>query len=225
MILLVRLTSPQEELLGWYATQGRSFSWRQDSTPFAVLIAEVLLKKTTASAVERFIPDFLMRYPDPSSIVGSTICELKSLLKPLGLSNQRAIQIWNLAEALILRHSGQVPSKLRDLLNLPGVGPYIASAVRCYAFSSIEAPVDTNVARVVVRFNGLVPSRHEARRSPEVWDSARGFVGKDTKTVREMNWALLDLGARICTPRHPKCSRCPLSSWCKFATNSGDCSN
>ena len=222
---MVRDVSPQEGLLRWYAKHGRSFLWRQRSTPFAVLIAEILLKKTTASAVERFIPAFLTRYPDPFSLTESTIGELKGLLTPLGLSTQRAGQIWNLGRALMQRHNGQVPSELRDLLDLPGVGPYIASAVRCYAFSFMEAPVDTNVARVLVRFNGLIPSRHEARRSPEVWNSARELVGQNVDTVRKMNWALLDLGAQICTPREPKCSRCPLESWCDFATARGSCVN
>ena len=223
VISLVRDASPQEGLLKWYAKYGRSFLWRQRSTPFAVLIAEILLKKTTASAVEHFIPAFLTRHPDPFSITESTIWELKDLLTPLGLSAQRADQIWNLAGALIQRHNGQVPSELKDLLDLPGVGPYIASAVRCYAFSCIEAPVDTNVARVLVRFYGLIPSRHEARRSPEVWSSARELVGQNVETVRKMNWAILDLGAQICTPREPKCSSCPLASWCEFSTARGIC--
>lgn len=207
----------RDELLNWFAEHGRSFSWRQSSTPFVVLVAEILLKKTRADAVERFIPGFLARYPDPYSITESTVEELKDFLAPLGLSMQRAIQIMNLAGALIRDHKGQVPSELTQLLELPGVGPYIGSAVRCYAFSGIAAPVDTNVARILVRFFGISPSRYEARRSPEVWELASELVGRDTKTVREINWALLDLGAKICTARKPKCSRCPLISSCNFA--------
>ena len=203
-------------MLKWFVEHGRSFSWRQSSSPFVVLIAEVLLKKTTAGAVERFIPGFLTRYPDPFAITESTIGELKDFLMPLGLSTQRAIQIMNLAAALIRDHMGQVPSELTHLLELPGVGPYIASAVRCYAFGGVEAPVDTNVARVLVRLHGITPSRHEARRSPEVWELASELVGQDTETLREINWALLDLGAQICIARQPKCSRCPLIRVCHF---------
>ena len=182
-----------------------------------MLIAEVLLKKTTAGAVERFIPGFLTRYPDPLSITESTIGELKDLLTPLGLSSQRAAQIMNLAGALIRDHKGQVPLELTHLLELPGVGPYIASAVRCYAFGGIEAPVDTNVARVLVRLHGISPSRYEARRSPEVWELASELVGQNAETVRQINWALLDLGAQICTAREPKCTKCPLIGACHFA--------
>ena len=209
----------RDELLKWFAEHGRSFSWRQSSTPFVVLIAEILLKKTTAGAVERFIPGFLARYPDLFSITESTVEELKDFLVPLGLSMQRAVQFKNLAAALIRDHKGQVPSELTQLLELPGVGPYIASAVRCYAFSGIEAPVDTNVARIIVRFYGISPSRHEARRSPEVWELASELVGQDTKAVREINWALLDLGAQICTARDPKCIRCPLMGGCRLAND------
>ena len=210
--------NPRNELLHWFSEHGRSFSWRQNSTPFGVLIAEILLKKTTAKAVERFIPGFLTRYPDPLSIRESTLEQLKDFLAPLGLSTQRAVQIRNLAGVLICDHKGQVPSELAPLLELPGVGPYIASAVRCYAFGGIEAPVDTNVARVLVRLHGITPSRHEARRSPEVWELASELVGQDVEMVREINWALLDLGAQICTVREPKCSKCPLIGRCHFAT-------
>jgi len=205
------------ELLNWFAEHGRSFSWRQGSTPFEVLIAEVLLKRTTAAAVQRFIPIFLARYPDPFALNESTTDELKVFLAPLGLSMQRAVQLKNLVEVLIRDHDGQVPPGLTQLLALPGVGPYIASAVRCYAFRKIEAPVDTNVARILVRLHNISPSRYEARRSPEIWELAREFVGQDTKTVREMNWALLDLGAQICTAREPICDGCPLSIGCHFA--------
>ena len=127
---------------------------------------------------------------------------------------ERVVDAWQLDN---WDDKGQVPSELTHLLELPGVGPYIASAVRCYAFSGTEAPVDTNVARVLVRLHGISPSRHEARRSPEVWELASELVGQDTETVRKINWALLDLGAQICTAREPKCSRCPLISGCRFA--------
>ena len=206
----------RRELLNWFAEHGRSFTWRQSLTPFVVLIAEVLLKKTTASVVERFIPGFLGRYPDPLSIDESTKEELKEILAPLGLSMQRADQLKNLAGALIRDHKGNVPSEMTQLLDLPGIGPYAASAVRCYAFGKVEAPVDTNIARILVRFHGIKPSRYEARRSPEVWRLASELVGKDTTTVREVNWALLDLGAKVCTARAPKCSVCPIATGCYF---------
>ena len=209
----------RDELLKWFVKHGRSFSWRKSSTPFVVLITEILLKKTTAGAVERFLPGFLARYPDPFSIDEGSVEELKDFLAPLGLSMQRAVQMKSLARELIRNYGGQVPSQLSKLLELPGIGPYSASAVRCYAFGEIEAPVDTNVARIIVRFHGINPSRYEARKSPEVWELAREFVGQDTKTVREINWAMLDLGAKICTARKPKCTRCPLIGECRFATD------
>ena len=207
----------RDELLKWFVEHGRSFSWRKSTTPFVVLMTEILLKKTTAGAVERFIPGFLARYPDLFSITESSVEELKDFLAPLGLSMQRAVQLKSLGGRANSKPRGQVPSQLSQLLELPGVGPYIASAVRCYAFGEIEAPVDTNIARIIVRFHGISPSRYEARKSPEVWELAGELVGQDIKTVREINWALLDLGAQICTARKPKCIRCPLVGECSFA--------
>ena len=207
----------RDELLKWFVENGRSFSWRKSTTPYVVLVTEILLKKTTAGAVERFLPEFLAQFPDPFSLTECSVEELRDFLAPLGLSMQRAIQLKSLAGELIRNYGGQVPSQLSELLELSGGGPYSASAVRCYAFGQIEAPVDTNVARIIVRFHGISPSRYESRKSPEVWELAREFVGQDTKTVREINWALLDLGAQICTARKPKCSMCPLIGRCRFA--------
>ena len=206
----------RHDLLDWFAEHGRRFMWRQSAPPFVVLIAEVLLKKTTASVVERFIPEFLTRYSDPYSIAESTKEELQGILAPIGLSAQRADQLMNLAVALIRDHNGKIPHEMAQLLDLPGIGPYSASAVRCYAFGKVEAPVDTNIARILVRFHGITPSRYEARRSPEIWQLASELVGKDAKKVREVNWALLDLGAKVCTSRQPKCGGCPLASGCHF---------
>lgn len=207
----------RDELLKWFVENGRSFSWRKSTTPYVVLVTEILLKKTTAGAVERFLPEFLAQFSDPFSLTECSVEELRDFLAPLGLSMQRAVQLKSLAGELIRNYGGQVPSQLSELLELSGVGPYSASAVCCYAFGQIEAPVDTNVARIIVRFHGISPSRYEARKSPEVWELAREFVGQDTKTVREINWALLDLGAQICTARKPKCSMCPLIGGCRFA--------
>ena len=72
----------RDELLKWFVENGRSFSWRKSTTPFVVLITEILLKKTTAGAVERFLPGFLTRYPDPFSIDEGSVEELRSFLAP-----------------------------------------------------------------------------------------------------------------------------------------------
>ncbi|MBI4330571.1 MAG: hypothetical protein HY673_04770 [Chloroflexi bacterium] len=180
-------------------------------------MAEILLKKTTAPAVDRFFPLFLERYPDVHTLHETPLCDLQKTLCPLGLSLQRAQQLKGLAKALVESFGGKIPSKREVLLELPGIGDYVAGAILSFACGMPEAIVDTNIARVIVRLFHIRPSHYEARRSPEVWDKARKLVGRNGRRSRRVNWAMLDLAAAVCKPKNPLHSECPLEKWCMFA--------
>jgi A/G-specific adenine glycosylase len=205
-------------LIAWFDRNGRSFVWRERREPFVVLIAEMLLKKTSANAVNQFLPHFLDRYGDVFALNNATFEELEGALAPLGLSAQRGKQLKSLARALVQSHDGVIPSERDKLLQLPGIGEYTAGAVLSFAYGKPEAIVDTNVARIIIRFYGIEPSRYEARRSPEVWEKAWQLADQKSKCSHKINWALLDLGALICRSRTPKCVDCPLKSDCAFVT-------
>lgn len=207
------------KLLEWFDINGRSFIWRQRTEPFVVLMAEILLKKTSAKAVNQFLPRFLDRYCDVYALNNSTLEELKDALAPLGLSAQRAKQLKSLAQALVQSYGGIIPSERDVLLQLPGIGEYTAGAVLSFAYGKPQAIVDTNVARIIARVHGVEPSRYEARRSPEIWELAWRLLGQDSQHSRKINWALLDLGAQICRPSKPKCNECPLNIDCTFAAS------
>ena len=206
----------RNRLLAWFSKKGRAFVWRNDPTPFTVLIAELLLKRTRAAVVNRFICKFLSRFPEASALATVDLQELATFLRPLGLSAQRAYQLKSLGVALTGLET--LPDNKDGLLALPGVGQYTAAAVLCFAYGRAEALVDTNVARIILRVHGIVrPSRYEARRSPEVWERARDLIGKNDTSARSINWALLDLGATICKTRNPECTVCPLRVLCSYS--------
>jgi A/G-specific adenine glycosylase len=207
------------KLIAWFDTNGRTFIWRERREPFVVLIAEILLKKTSANVVNQFLPRFLDRYSDMHALNDSTFEELEEALAPLGLSAQRGEQLKSLAQALVQSYDGVIPNERDKLLQLPGIGEYTVGAVLSFAYGKPEAMVDTNVARIIIRFYGIKPSRYEARRSPEVWEKAWQLASQDSKCSHKINWALLDLGALICKSRKPKCDECPLNSDCAFATS------
>ncbi|MBE7542229.1 MAG: hypothetical protein HS123_07670 [Solibacteraceae bacterium] len=207
-------------LVNWFRRDGRSFYWRENRDPYVVLIAEVLLKKTTAPVVNRFLPKFLKRFPDPARLSRARCSTLAKILQPLGLSDQRARQLHALARAITGRAEPYVPSSRKELLALPGVGDYTANSVLCVSFNQPLPVVDTNVARIVMRVFGVGHSRFEARRSPEIWELASGITGQDPARAVEVNWALLDLGATICKPKQPHCRSCPLKSSC-CSSNAG----
>lgn len=212
------LEQMRKDLLKWFKKNRRSFFWRVYNDPYTVLIAEILLKKTNAEAVNRFIPYFLERYGSIVEIYDAPEAELARMLAPLGLSSQRAKQMKGLAAFLVQSYDGEIPYRRDELLKLPGIGEYTAGALLSFSFGKPEAMVDTNVARVMIRIWGIKPSRCEARRSPEVWDKARQLINTQHKRAAKINWALLDLGALICKSRQPKCGECPLNSICAYVS-------
>lgn len=207
----------RQSLLEWFQEKGRKFYWRVHYDLYTVLVVEILLKKTTAGVVDRFLPVFFAHCPTIGALNGSPLSELENLLAPLGLSKQRAIQLKGLSERVVELYGGKIPCNKEDLLKLPGVGDYVAGAVLSFACGLPEAIVDTNIARLILRLFNIKPSRCEPRRSPEVWRKAAELVGQDGEASRRINWALLDLASTICKPKKPSHGECPVKEWCDFA--------
>jgi len=205
-----------KDLLNWYRKNGRRFFWRIHRDPYTILIAEILLKKTGAETVNRFIPYFLECYKSVAEINEALEAELAHVLAPLGLSCQRAKQMKELASSLVQSYDCHIPCDKNELLKLPGIGTYTAGALLSFSFGRTEPIVDTNVARVITRVYELKPSRYEARRSPEVWEKATELVSAQPEKAARINWSLLDLGALVCRPKNPKHGDCPLKEYCIF---------
>ncbi len=204
-------------LLTWFSAYGRCFSWRSGATPYQVLIAEILLRKTGAVVVEDFLPGFFAVYPNAHHLAAAEPEHLTTLLAPLGLSLQRGYQLQQLALRLKHDFHGEVPDQVSALLTLPGVGPYTAGIVAATCFEADIPAVDTNVARVLCRVFGVVPSHAEPRKSTNVWNAAALLIGAAPKSARRLIWAVLDIGGTICVSRTPRCAICPLHSCCLYA--------
>src|SRR5262249_55633179 len=102
----------------------------------------------------------------------------------------------------------------------PGIGPYAASAVRCFAFGYREPVIDVNTARIFERVFGIAVLRGEPRRNCDVIQAGQELLAGPNP--RAVNWALLDVGAALCRPRNPKCGTCPLSSECRYASRASE---
>lgn len=204
-------------LLSWFQQYGRSFPWRTSHDPFRVLIAEILLRKTGARAVEQYLPCFFLAYPAPEHLARAEEDALAGHLAVLGLSRQRARQLRDLAAMLVSQHGGKVPGDLHALLRLPGVGVYTAAMVASTCFGVQTPAVDTNVARLLCRVFGLKPSHAEARKSTNVWQLAGSLTQLARADSARLTWAELDLAAATCTARRPNHTACPLRDVCREA--------
>ena len=171
----------KQTLLEWFSVQGRDLPWRHTRDPYAILVSEVMLQQTQ---VERVIPHYLRwleRWPTAGALAAAPAADVIRDWQGLGY-NRRAVNLHRAAQQ-IAGHGWP-----DDLTELPGVGPYTADAIACFALGRDVLPVDTNVARV-------------RERTGYAFDAPCGQ-------------ALMDLGATICIARIPRCDSCPLAEVC-----------
>jgi A/G-specific adenine glycosylase len=175
-------------------------------------VAEILLQKTSRWKVEPYWAEIVTRYPNVSALSRAEVASLEQLIAPLGLI-RRAATLVALARTLVERHSGEIPRSAADLIALPGVGAYVASAVRCFAFGESEPMLDSVTVRVVKRFFGL-PGRADYLDAAS-HSALLSSIPEDASQVRRLNMALLDIAGTLCRPIRPRCVDCPLATACR----------
>lgn len=202
-------------LLDWHQENGRhGLSWREPGrTPFEILIAEVLLQRTTASAVSGGYEPFTALYPTPECVVAATSDELAELIAPLGLT-KRAGYLERCSGQLLERHGGEVPRRISDLVGLHGVGDYTARSVAVHAFGEDAAAVDTNVRRLISRF-------FDTDSDADVVEAVADAIVPAGRSGDFLH-AMLDFAAEVCTARSPDCDGCPLRRHCEFPRSTDD---
>lgn len=199
-------------LRSWHRDHGRhDLPWRRQPTPWRVLLAEVLLHRTRAPAVLSLYERAVDRFPSPEYVIQRR-AEWLEMSRPTGLA-WRAEVFVRACEILLADHHGQVPERWEALTALPGVGHYIASAVRCFGFRTPEVMVDTNTIRLASRITEepLSPAHHRNRK---VREAVARLAEDGVAPGPEDNYALLDLAAEICHPVKPECPRCPVRFGC-----------
>ena len=211
----LRLRGPavQRSILRWAAGHTRNFPWRSPGrAPYEVLIAEVLLKRTTASAVARVYESFLAQFCSVQGIAHADAEMVASALSTVGLQRQRAKAIKALAEYLVEEEGGDVPRDLLSLLKVPGLGEYSARAVLSFGLGVPVGVLDANVERVLHR---VFQSSLSDRPSRPVLQALVNALLPEA-AHREFNFGLLDLGALVCRYVEPRCEQCPLGGLCDF---------
>lgn len=203
------------KLLEWWKVWQRSYPWRRPFlSAYEVLLVEMLLKRTTATAVAKIFGHLYREYYDIRLLAKAPLGELENRLKCLGLQKQRARALKEMAIYICEHEGGEIPKDLERLLKIPHVGPYTARAVLCFAYGEPTGVVDSNVVRVIRRLckqvlppnpQGLIYQKIADRLVPE-------------HQCREFNWALLDFGALVCRYSYMKCDTCPLRSLCTSLT-------
>lgn len=201
-----------EKLLEWWKENKREFPWRKTKDPYQILVAEVLLHRTKADQVLPIYSKFIEKFPTVKELAHATLEDVKKVLHPLGL-HWRTRELHQMAIVIMQKYNGKIPHEREKLESLPGVSRYIASAVRCFAFNYPEIMLDTNIVRILGRIFE-VKVTDSSRRSKHFIELYKSVANNNN--TRELNLALIDLGALICKPKNPMCKICPIMQICAY---------
>jgi len=202
-----------DNAIAWYDANARDLPWRQpDTTPWGVLVSEVMLQQTPVVRVEPAWRSWMTRWPTPAALASDSPGEAIRMWGRLGYP-RRAMRLHACAVAMVERHEGQVPSDLDELLALPGIGTYTARAVATFAFGQRHPVVDTNVRRVVSRVVEGLPDAGPAT-TPADLVAMSDLLPQEADRAARASIAFMELGALICTARSPRCAVCPFESQC-----------
>ncbi len=174
---------------------------------FELLVVTVLSAQTTDRRVNAVRPTLFAAYPDAAAMAGADRATLEEILKPTGFFRAKTEALLKLSQALVERHDGEVPSRLDDLVKLPGVGRKTANVVLGNAFGVPGITVDTHFGRLARRF-GWTTQTDPVKAEHEV---GALFPKKDwTMLSHHLIWH----GRRVCHARNPACGACPVARWC-----------
>jgi len=205
-----------EEILRWGDKNMRDYPWRHSPDGYKILIAEIILHRTKADQVNMIYENFINTYPDLRSIAEAGEDKIKSDLHSLGLA-WRSELLYSMSLEILEKYDGTIPRDKADLMDLPGVGHYIASAVLCFGYNLPEPVIDTNTVRVIGRIFGLKIT-DSSRRSKKFKKFMSDIISHGRP--REFSLSLIDFASLICTAgAYPKCNICPLKDICSYHLN------
>ncbi|MDC7220069.1 MAG: A/G-specific adenine glycosylase [Spirochaetales bacterium] len=197
-------------LLEWFEREGVAYPWGEDSSPYRVWISEVMLQQTVVTAVVPFFKRWMDRFPTLEELA---LCEEGEVLRHwegLGYYS-RARNILKTAKILQEERGGQFPCDYKELVSLPGIGDYTASALLSISFGINRPVIDANVKRICQRL-GAHSEWDKERES--LWRERLDGIIADSENPGLFNGALMQLGQLVCRTGTPDCASCPLSGDC-----------
>ena len=232
-----------EEIWKWYARHKRTLPWRDlkikndTERAYRILVSEIMLQQTQVSRVKVVYKNFIQTFPYIKDLAAASNKQIILAWRGMGY-NSRALRLRDAAKVIVEEYDGKFPKEYEQLIQIKGIGPYTAGAIRNFAFNLPTPCIDTNIRRILHRaFVG--PERSDGSwhkddacllklamsvleiainpkseiRNPKCRDSDLGFrIWDFRRTTAEWHAALMDFGSLVCTKNNPKWDVCPLTA-------------
>ena len=204
-----------EAICAWFDANGRDLPWRRPGTSaWGVLVSEVMSQQTPMSRVIGPWHEWMNRWPTPDDLAEEDSGEAVAAWGRLGYP-RRALRLHSCAVTIATEHDGVVPNSYDELVALPGIGDYTASAVVSFAFGGRATVLDTNVRRLIARAeSGIANCPTSVTRAERV--VADALVPDEDARAAKWAVASMELGALVCTARSPQCEVCPIRDSCRW---------
>ena len=201
----------RKRLLDWFKEEARDLPFRRTRDPYLIWLSEIILQQTRVDQGLPYYERFVAAYPTVTALADAPEEAVLKLWEGLGYYT-RARNLHAAAREIRDRHDGKFPDTARLLQMLPGVGRYTAGAVASIAFGERVPVVDGNVKRVLARLRCIADPVDDPTVEEDLWAIAEELV--PARHPGDFNQAMMELGARVCTPRQPRCDLCPLAEMC-----------
>lgn len=200
-----------DTMIHWYQNNGRLLPWRESRNPYLIWLSEIILQQTR---VEQGLPYYLRfaeQYPTVNDFAAASEDEILRIWQGLGYYS-RARNMHKAAKIIAQQRKGIFPSSYDELIALPGIGEYTASAISSFAAKEIRAVVDGNVYRVLSRIFGIDTPINSSEGVKVFKALAAELIDAEHPDI--YNQAIMDFGALQCKPKLPLCNNCPFAQEC-----------
>lgn len=195
----------------WYQRVQRPLPWRKTRDPYAIWVSEIMCQQTRVDTAIPYYQRWMAQFPTPQHLANAAIDDVLLLWQGLGYY-RRARNLHKGAVYIVEHLNGQLPNTSKALQELPGIGPYTASAIASIAFEEHTPAIDGNLQRVLSRLATEEGEITRAATLKRLRTLAQTLL--DLSAPGDTNQALMELGATVCTPTSPACDVCPLQPWC-----------
>jgi len=199
-------------LTAWYRTDHRDLPWRRTRDPYAIWLSEVMLQQTRVETVIDYYTRFIERYPTIADLAAADDQAVLKMWEGLGYYG-RCRNLHKSAQTIVNEHNGVFPTRMEDVLALPGIGRSTAGAILTFGAGQRHPLLDGNVKRVLSRVFDVSDDSTATATVKRLWRDSEALLAQ-AEDAYTFNQAIMELGARVCTPRAPRCDDCPVRAGC-----------